>query len=139
MMGHNASIATTSAENMVDSDDDSDIVRGDGDDSGIIPRLCQDLLEQVNLLKTEATKHAADMTLVAGEHVIEAYMRAAYYEIYNEKLYDLLAVDYEVPRKVREHATEGAYVEGLTYRLIQSYDDIQSILLAGQVYILFMP
>ena len=68
-----------------------------------------------------------------SEHILEAHMRAAYYEIYNEKLYDLLAVDYEVPRKVREHATDGAYVEGLTYSLIQTYADIERILLTGQV------
>jgi hypothetical protein len=129
MMGHRASASTTSSENMVDSDDDSVLVRGDGDDSGIIPRLCKDLLGQVKGLCSKSG--AVDES--SGERTIEAYMRAAYYEIYNEKLYDLLADDYEVPKKVRERAAEGAYVEGLTFRLIQTYEDIESILLAGQV------
>jgi len=130
MMGHNASIATTSIENLVDSDDDSDLPRGDGDDSGLIPRLCKDLLGAVKDLCTKPGD--IPETFCDGEQVIEAYMRAAYYEIYNEKLYDLLAEDYELPRKVREHAIEGAYVEGLTYQLIQTYEDIESVLRTGQ-------
>lgn len=131
MMGHNASIASTSIENLVDSDDDSDVARGDGNDSGLIPRLCKDLLCAVKKLCTKPGD--IPETFCDGEHVIEAYMRAAYYEIYNEKLYDLLADDYEMPKKVREHSTEGAYVEGLTYRLIQTYEDIESVLQTGQV------
>jgi kinesin family member 1 len=136
MMGHSAAAATTSADNLVDSDDDTDDGREEGEEAGIIPRLCKDLLQEVNQLKkTQCSPSSTtlDPTLTTGEQVIEAYMRAAYYEIYNEKLYDLLALDYEVPRKVREHASEGAYVEGLTYSLIQTYEDIEGILLTGQV------
>lgn len=127
--------------------------------AGIIPRLCKDLLAEVTLLKSlkshsshpsslsthsigrekekekeeRETQREGQRETNSTEQVIEAHMRAAYYEIYNEKLYDLLAEDYEVPRKVREHAVEGAYVEGLTYSLIQTYEDIERILLAGQV------
>lgn len=129
----------------VDSDDDSDAEddhrqRGDsdGEHDGIIPRLCKDLLLEVTRLKSSKEKIDYDDGVKQGEsitteRVIEAHMRAAYYEIYNEKLFDLLADDYEAPKKVREHATDGAYVEGLTYCLIQTYDDVERILLAGQV------
>ena len=119
---------------VVDSDNDTDNSKYDGDDSGIIPRLCKDLLSAVQNLKPQSeplTKSEAPKE--GGERVIEAYMRAAYYEIYNEKVYDLLASDYEVPRKIREHATEGAFVEGLTYSRIQTYEDIESTLAIGKV------
>jgi hypothetical protein len=81
----------------------------------------------------------------------------SYYEIYNEKVYDLLAsqsqgltpqqqqqllpqqpqqqhagaTDAPVSCRVREHPNEGAYVENLTRRPFESYEQVAAILEEG--------
>ena len=58
----------------------------------------------------------------------------SYFEIYNERIYDLLSAssgsgglggDHREPLRVREHPENGPYVEGVARHLISSYDDLQ--------------
>ena len=86
--------------------------------AGVIPRLCKSLIEDVTTLMTDK------------QHKIS--IEVSYYEIYNEKVYDLLSEATEVPCRVREHKLQGAYVEGLTRVVITSYDDVALLLEHGQ-------
>jgi hypothetical protein len=102
---------------------------------GIIPRFCSELFRQLNRSKEasqlliNSTDTEAD---VSSPCVMEAGVEVSYYEIYNERIYDLLSSTPETACKVREHPTEGAYVEGLTLRTVQSYDEIAVVLEEGQ-------
>ncbi|XP_010195320.2 kinesin-like protein KIF14 [Colius striatus] len=60
----------------------------------------------------------------------------SFFEIYNEKIHDLLVFKAESgqkkqPLRVREHPVLGPYVEGLTVNVVNSYSDIQSWLELG--------
>lgn len=61
---------------------------------------------------------------------------SSYYEIYNEKIFDLLGASDSAAAKmrrsekgpalkVREHPSLGPYVEGLRIHAVNSYEDIQ--------------
>ena len=74
-------------------------------DAGIIPRFCQDLIAQIN-----------------GSNDVKVNVEMSFFEIYNEKIHDLLgqsslrdkATGKKSSLKVREHPTQGPYVEGLS-------------------------
>lgn len=57
----------------------------------------------------------------------------SYFEIYNEKIHDLLAgnagKEKRAPLKVREHPSFGPYVVDLSQHSTQTYNDIQVLLL----------
>ncbi|XP_066947752.1 LOW QUALITY PROTEIN: kinesin-like protein KIF14 [Macrobrachium rosenbergii] len=64
----------------------------------------------------------------------------SYFEIYNERIYDLLSAgggnrcsagDHREALRVREHPENGPYVEGVACHLVSSYDDLQTWLLLG--------
>ena len=79
--------------------------------TGIIPRFCNDLLTRANMEKYYKTT---------------VYL--SYFEIYNEKIHDLLApsnVDRKTPLRVREHPKLGPYVVGLTTHKVNSFSDVQ--------------
>ena len=67
-----------------------------------------------------------------------------YYEIYNEKVSDLLAVPSGNTKKswgekstavtsltVREHKKKGVYIEGLTHKIVTNYDEVRKLLAHG--------
>ncbi|KAH8611583.1 Microtubule binding Kinesin motor domain [Trypanosoma vivax] len=75
----------------------------DGDDSGVMPRLCRELFE--TLARVEAEGHSRWRVLVG------------YVEVYNERVSDLLAkrrrgAKEDVFVDVREHPTRGVFIEG---------------------------
>ncbi|NXH88062.1 KIF14 protein, partial [Edolisoma coerulescens] len=77
---------------------------GFDEDRGIIPRLCEDLFNQVAQMDKEQVLYHLEMS---------------FYEVYNEKIHDLLVFKAENGQKkqqlrVREHPVLGPYVEGLT-------------------------
>uniref|UniRef100_A0A8C6VQR0 Kinesin-like protein KIF14 n=1 Tax=Naja naja TaxID=35670 RepID=A0A8C6VQR0_NAJNA len=80
---------------------------------GIIPRFCQDLFYQIAEKETEqATYH----------------LEISYYEVYNEKIHDLLMFRAEnrekkQPLRVREHPVFGPYVEDLTLHLLSFHQN----------------
>ncbi|NWT33612.1 KIF14 protein, partial [Cardinalis cardinalis] len=94
---------------------------GFDEDRGIIPRLCEDLFNQIAQMDKEQVLYHVEMS---------------FFEVYNEKIHDLLVFKAENGQKkqqlrVREHPVLGPYVEGLTVNVVRSYSDIQSWLELG--------
>ncbi|NWR15410.1 KIF14 protein, partial [Emberiza fucata] len=91
---------------------------GFDEDRGIIPRLCEDLFNQIAQMDKEQVLYHLEMS---------------FFEVYNEKIHDLLVFKAENGQKkqqlrVREHPVLGPYVEGLTglfscpdFSLLQSW------------------
>ncbi|NWW47155.1 KIF14 protein, partial [Pedionomus torquatus] len=78
---------------------------GFDEDRGIIPRLCEDLFTRI----AQTDK----------QQVILYHLEMSFFEVYNEKIHDLLVFKAESrqkkqPLRVREHPVLGPYVEGLT-------------------------
>ncbi|KQK82138.1 hypothetical protein AAES_76678 [Amazona aestiva] len=91
-------------------------------DQGIIPRLCEDVFTQI----AQTDK----------QQVVLYHLEMSFFEVYNEKIHDLLVFKAESgqkkePLRVREHPVLGPYVEGLTVNVVSSYSDIQSWLELG--------
>ncbi|KAF1403088.1 Kinesin-like protein KIF14, partial [Spheniscus magellanicus] len=92
---------------------------GFDEDRGIIPRLCEDLFTRIAQMDKQ--------------QVILYHLEMSFFEVYNEKIHDLLVFKAESgqkkqPLRVREHPVLGPYVEGLTvlvshpdFRLLQSW------------------
>ncbi|NWU36088.1 KIF14 protein, partial [Hylia prasina] len=94
---------------------------GFDEDQGIIPRLCEDLFNQIAQMDKEQVLYHLEMS---------------FFEVYNEKIHDLLVFKAENGQKkqqlrVREHPVLGPYVEGLTVNVVRSYSDIRSWLELG--------
>ncbi|NXO75918.1 KIF14 protein, partial [Sitta europaea] len=94
---------------------------GFDENRGIIPRLCEDLFNQIAQMDKEQVLYHLEMS---------------FFEVYNEKIHDLLVFKAENRQKkqqlrVREHPVLGPYVEGLTVNVVRSYSDIQSWLELG--------
>ncbi|XP_055580863.1 kinesin-like protein KIF14 [Falco cherrug] len=94
---------------------------GFDEDRGIIPRLCEDLFTQIAQMDKQQILYRLEMS---------------FFEVYNEKIHDLLVFKAESgqkkqPLRVREHPVLGPYVEGLAVNVVSSYSDIQSWLELG--------
>ncbi|XP_074764316.1 kinesin-like protein KIF14 [Athene noctua] len=94
---------------------------GFDEDRGIIPRLCEDLFSQIAQMDKQQILYHLEMS---------------FFEVYNEKIHDLLVFkagsgQKKQPLRVREHPVLGPYVEGLTVNVVGSYSDIQSWLELG--------
>lgn len=86
-----------------------------GEGSGIIPRFCNELLIQ--------------------KQKKEFQLSMSYYEIYNEKIHDLLCTSRAVENKeclrVREHPASGPYVENLSRHRVDSLNELNVLLSHG--------
>ncbi|NWU80623.1 KIF14 protein, partial [Onychorhynchus coronatus] len=93
---------------------------GFDEDQGIIPRLCEDLFNQIAQVDKEQILYHLEMS---------------FFEIYNEKIHDLLVFKAENGQKkqlrVREHPVLGPYVEGLTVFVFTPFCLLQSWLELG--------
>ncbi|KAG7327749.1 hypothetical protein KOW79_009355 [Hemibagrus wyckioides] len=94
---------------------------GFGEEAGVIPRFCEELFARVS---------SADKNEVA------CHLEMSYFEVYNEKIHDLLVVKDEqnqkkMPLRVREHPTDGPYVADLSTNVVSSYADVQAWLVLG--------
>nr|XP_006135454.1 kinesin-like protein KIF14 isoform X1 [Pelodiscus sinensis] len=94
---------------------------GFGEELGIIPRFCEDLFTQIAQMDSQKILY---------------HLEVSYFEVYNEKIHDLLIFKAEngqkkQPLRVREHPVFGPYVEDLTANMVSSYSDIQSWLELG--------
>ncbi|KAJ9461337.1 Kinesin-like protein unc-104 [Diplonema papillatum] len=98
-------------------------------DRGIVPRACAELFERIERNYTAESNDAAAPGAAASD--INSYeVFSSYYEIYNEKVFDLLEPNTEGLR-VREHPTQGPYVENLTVKQVCLYEDVQANLVLG--------
>ncbi|XP_059176630.1 kinesin-like protein KIF14 [Physella acuta] len=97
-------------------------IMGHTNDVGIIPRFCADLFSRAeNLTRKKQVKVNVEIS---------------FFEIYNEKIHDLLASTKEkgakkVTLKVREHPVLGPYVEGLSTFVVNSFEDVESWITLG--------
>ncbi|XP_076281129.1 kinesin family member nebbish isoform X2 [Lasioglossum baleicum] len=86
--------------------------------TGIIPRFCQDIFSRISTNMNTTTT-----------------IEISYFEIYNEKIHDLLTnVNNGVkraPLKVREHPVYGPYIVDLSQHCVQNYKDLQTWLKVG--------
>ncbi|XP_053978257.1 kinesin-like protein KIF14 isoform X1 [Hylaeus volcanicus] len=86
--------------------------------TGIIPRFCQELFTRIH-----------------GNVNTKTTVEISYFEIYNEKIHDLLTnVNNGVkraPLKVREHPVFGPYIVDLSQHCVQNYKDLQTWLKVG--------
>ncbi|XP_076685162.1 kinesin family member nebbish isoform X2 [Andrena cerasifolii] len=86
--------------------------------TGIIPRFCQEVFTRMSTNTNTKTT-----------------VEISYFEIYNEKIHDLLTnVNNGVkraPLKVREHPVFGPYIVDLSQHCVQNYKDLQTWLKVG--------
>lgn len=94
---------------------------GFGEEEGVIPRFCHELFARLTSMENEEVKCHVEMS---------------YFEVYNEKIHDLLVTRDEpnqrrMPLRVREHPVHGPYVADLSANIVSSYNDIQGWLKLG--------
>lgn len=89
-------------------------------EAGIIPRFFQELFKRIQHIQLEGG---------------DCHVEISYFEIYNEKIHDLLGNhSHFLPRKtlkVREHPTFGPYVVDLSAHCVKSFRDVQVYLNAS--------
>lgn len=90
--------------------------RSEPGQQGIIPQLCEDLFDRIR--KAEAL----DVTYS---------VEVSYFEIYCERVRDLLNPSNKNALRVREHPLLGPYVEDLSKLAVQSFDDINNLIDEG--------
>lgn len=83
---------------------------------GIIPMLCEDLFEKINIDNKEDLSYSVEVS---------------YMEIYCERVRDLLNPKNKGNLRVREHPLLGPYVEDLSKLAVTSYTDIADLMDAG--------
>lgn len=106
---------------------------------GVIPRLCRDMFNEISERLQEAKNYLntrdRDNVKVSkpNESMIhlDSQLSVSFFEIYNEKVYDLLSTAMNTPCRVREHPSNGAYVENLTLRSVTTYEDVLNVLEEG--------
>ena len=91
---------------------------GTEENSGLIPRTCQDLFERIESNQSPNVSYN---------------VRVSYFEVYNEHVRDLLVPRSDPPfyLKIRESPTEGPYVKDLTDQPVRSYEDIIRLMKMG--------
>ncbi|KAH8273803.1 hypothetical protein KR044_000716 [Drosophila immigrans] len=96
-------------------------------EAGIIPRFCHELFRRIDAVK---------------DHLQVVEVEVSYFEIYNEKIHDLLSVQHamasapDTPQqrqalKVREHPIFGPYVVDLSAHSVDSYSALRNWLAVG--------
>lgn len=86
--------------------------------AGIIPRFCKNLFARLSELGPNCT----------------STVEISYFEIYNEKIHNLLASTPALnrqPLKVREHPVWGPYVVDLSVHSVSSYKELKNFLMLG--------
>lgn len=81
-------------------------------DRGLIPRICETMFKRM----VEGTKYRVEVS---------------YLEIYNERVKDLLQKNSSHNLKVREHPTQGPYVQDLSKHLVGEYLEILRLMEQG--------
>lgn len=92
--------------------------RNDPENEGIIPRIAVELFQRIK-------QREADNASV--EHRVEV----SYYELYNEKVRDLLNPKNAGKLRVREHPSLGPYVEDLSKLVVQDKESLLSLIREG--------
>eukprot|EP00668_Euglena_longa_P041152 GGOE01054157.1.p1 GENE.GGOE01054157.1~~GGOE01054157.1.p1 ORF type:complete len:340 (-),score=80.05 GGOE01054157.1:130-1113(-) len=94
---------------------------GPGTDMGLTPRLCLDLFARIEARRAVQERYSCTVEVM-------------YYEIYNEKIFDLLAPKSKTPSapiKVRLSPQRGPIAYGLSSHCVASAEDILKLLKRG--------
>ncbi|XP_034149514.1 kinesin-like protein KIF14 isoform X1 [Esox lucius] len=88
---------------------------GFGEEAGVTPRFCVELFSRLSAVENKE---------------VTCQLEMSYFEVYNEKIHDLLVARDEqnykmLPLRVREHPVDGPYVAELSTNVVSSYADIQ--------------
>ncbi|RUS70634.1 hypothetical protein EGW08_021601, partial [Elysia chlorotica] len=91
-------------------------IMGHDPETGIIPRFCEELFLKADML--------------ASKKQVKVNVEISFFEIYNEKIHDLLAANKDKGQKkatlkVREHPVLGPYVEALSTYVVNSFEDVE--------------
>ncbi|KAK3605863.1 hypothetical protein CHS0354_017767 [Potamilus streckersoni] len=97
-------------------------IMGQTNEVGIIPRFCEDLF-----FRAQAVRDI---------NQVKISVEISFFEIYNEKIHDLLGSSKEKSGKkptlkVREHPVLGPYVEGLSTFVVNSFEDVEGWITLG--------
>ncbi|XP_023183586.1 kinesin-like protein KIF16B [Xiphophorus maculatus] len=88
-------------------------------DKGLIPRICEELFLEIS----------------SRSDSMSFQMEVSYLEIYNERVQDLLRKKLPCSEggvlKVREHPTDGPYVENLSKHVVLSQSNVESLITLG--------
>ncbi|KAI1270537.1 kinesin heavy chain [Xylariaceae sp. FL1019] len=90
---------------------------GYGKETGIIPKICQDMFERIGQLQSDKNTRCT--------------VEVSYLEIYNERVRDLLNPSTKGNLKVREHPSTGPYVEDLAKLVVGSFQEIENLMDEG--------
>jgi kinesin family protein 1 len=90
---------------------------GYGEEAGIIPKICQNMFERIEAMKSDKLSSCT--------------VEVSYLEIYNEKVRDLLNPSTKGNLKVREHPSTGPYVEDLAKLVVRSFPEIEHLMDEG--------
>ncbi|BFZ22944.1 hypothetical protein BsWGS_25983 [Bradybaena similaris] len=90
--------------------------RNEPGQTGIIPQLCDDLFQRISAQDNDDTTFSVEVS---------------YFEIYCERVRDLLNPSNKNSLKVREHPLLGPYVEDLSKLAVQSFEDINNLIDEG--------
>jgi hypothetical protein len=106
---------------------------------GLIPRIVSHLFKHLGGLNPAPSsimspiRERSASAAVPITDFCATCVEAAYLEVYNEQVRDLLAPELDESQrlKVREHPTKGTYVEGLTREKVLCYADVEALLQHG--------
>ncbi|KAH9589320.1 Kinesin motor domain [Trypanosoma melophagium] len=87
---------------------------------GIIPRICTDLFNGLRDVREKDPSHSYRVEV-------------EYYEIYNEKVYDLIRPQKDADLKIRHNPLTGPYVEDLTSKMVANEEQIAKVIRKGSV------
>ncbi|CCW60786.1 unnamed protein product [Phytomonas sp. EM1] len=85
---------------------------------GIIPRICADLFETLRLTREK-------------DPSCSYRVEVSYFEIYQDKFYDLIRPQKSTDLKIRHNPTSGPYVDGLCYKLVTNQEDVAAAVQKG--------
>ncbi|KAG8238486.1 hypothetical protein J437_LFUL004949 [Ladona fulva] len=102
-------------------------------ETGIIPRFCHKIFERIAQLECSdsSVSSTSDTPPISNVSV-----EISYFEIYNEKIHDLLGDSdgtrsKRAPLRVREHPVFGPHVVDLSTYVVVSYKDLQEWIMVG--------
>lgn len=87
---------------------------GYGSNKGIVPISCEEIFKRIHQNTDKNRSFEVNFSML---------------EIYNEKVQDLLIPVNKRPReglRIREHKTQGVYVEGLSKHYVDTYESIEA-------------
>lgn len=99
----------------------SNPTRQDNANAGLIQRSLKAIYTKITESQLSSLESSTTMHTTTS---------ASFFEIYNERVYDLLSCDAN-DLAVREDANKGVYVEGLTERIVKNTSEAMEVLHCG--------